>query len=160
MNNRTRIAALSLSASALVGIAMHEGFRGNAYDDGVGVQTIGFGTTRNANGTPVKKGDKITPERALVRLSAEVGVMEKELRACIGDVPLHQYEWDAITSLAYNVGTPTVCRGSVVRNLKGQPPNYTAACESIRKYVYAGGKVLPGLVKRREAEFKQCIGEG
>ncbi len=68
MNNRTRIAALSLSASALVGIAVHQGFRGNAYDDGVGVQTIGFGTTRNVDGTPVKKGDKITPERALVRV--------------------------------------------------------------------------------------------
>jgi lysozyme len=158
MDNRTRIAALSLSASALVGIALHEGFRGNAYDDGVGVQTIGYGTTRNPNGTPVKKGDTITPERALVRLSAEVGGLEKELRACIGDVPMHQHEWDAIVSLAYNVGAPAVCRGSVVRNLKGQPPNYTAACESIRKYVYAGGKIFPGLVRRREAEFKKCIG--
>jgi len=84
---------------ALIGIANHEAFRSRAYDDGVGVQTIGFGTTAG-----VKPGDTITVERALIRLGQDVGRFESEMRRCIGDVPLYQHEWDAYVSLAYNIG--------------------------------------------------------
>lgn len=151
--NRTRIAGLSLSAAALVAIANFEGFRDRAYDDGVGVQTIGYGTTEG-----VKPGDRITPERALIRLLADADKMQRELRACIGDVPMYQHEWDAYVSWSYNVGTGAACQSSLVRKLKAG--DYAGACAELLRWDYAGGKRLAGLTKRRQAEHQQCMGGG
>jgi len=120
---RRHVAGLALSAMALIGVANHEAFRSKAYDDGVGVQTIGFGTTRNADGTPVKRGDTVTVERALIRLGQDVNRFESEMRRCIGDVPLYQHEWDAYVSLAYNIGYGGFCKSTIVRRLKQSPPD-------------------------------------
>jgi lysozyme len=152
--NRRHVAGLALSAVAMIGIANHEGFRSRAYDDGVGVQTIGFGTTAG-----VKKGDTITVERALIRLGQDVGRFEQEMRRCIGDVPLYQHEWDAYVSLAYNIGYGGFCCSTIVKRLKQNPPDYNEACQAILLWNKAGGKVWPGLVKRRQAEYRQCMGE-
>ena len=152
---RVRLAALGLSASALVGLALHEGFRDRAYDDGVGVQTIGFGTTAG-----VKTGDRITVERALIVLLADVDRRQKDMKACLGDVPLTQGEWDAYVSFAYNVGVGGFCRSGVVQNLKKTPPDYEAACEALLEWTRAGGQVMAGLVKRRRDEYALCMGLG
>lgn len=149
---RQKVAALVFSASALVGLALHEGFRGKAYDDGVGVQTIGFGTTEG-----VERGDTITVERALVRLADGVEVRERQLRACIGDVLMHQHEWDAIVSWAYNVGTSAACSSTLVRKLKAG--DYPGACAELLRWTKAGGRELRGLVTRRQAEYRTCMGE-
>jgi len=74
------IAGLALSAVGLVSIATWEGFREAAYDDGVGIQTIGFGTT-----TGVKKGDRVTVEKALIALNDDAKGMQEEMRTCLGD---------------------------------------------------------------------------
>lgn len=153
--NRNAIAGLSLSAMALIGIANHEKFVGHTYKDAVGVNTIGYGTTAG-----VKPGQTITPERALIRLGQDVGQFEKEMKACLpADLPLYQHEWDAYVSLTYNIGTGAFCRSSIVRKLKQAPPDYSGACESILLFNKAGGKVLKGLVVRRQAEYKLCKGE-
>lgn len=148
---RRRVATLSLSAAALVGIALHEGYRDAAYDDGVGVQTVGFGTTAG-----VKSGDRITPERALVRLLADADRMQTDLRACVGEVPLHQHEWDALVSWAYNIGTGAACRSTLVKKL--QTRDYPGACQELLRWTRAGGRELPGLAKRRQAEYQLCMG--
>lgn len=149
---RVQIAALSLSAAAFVGIAVHESYREKAYlptpDD---VPTIGFGTTDG-----VKMGDKITVERALVRLLTDADKFQIELKRCIGDVPMHQYEWDAFVSWAYNVGTGAACRSTLVKKLKER--DYAGACAELSKWVYQAGKKLNGLVKRREQERAMCEG--
>lgn len=152
--NRRHVAGLALSAVALIGIANHEAFRSKAYKDVVNVATIGFGTTAG-----VKPGDTITVERALIRLGQDVGRFESEMRRCIGDVPLYQHEWDAYVSLAYNIGYGGFCKSTIVRRLKQNPPDYRGACEAILMWNKAGGKVWPGLVKRREAEYRLCKGE-
>jgi lysozyme len=149
--SNTRLAVAVFSAAALIGLATHEGFRDRAYDDGVGVQTIGFGTTEG-----VKPGDTITVERALVRLGADVSKFENRLRECIGPVPMHQYEWDSVVSWAYNVGTGAACSSTLVRKL--QVGDYTGACNELPRWNKAGGKVLRGLVNRREAERRLCLG--
>lgn len=149
--SRNSVAAMVLSATALAGIAMHESFRGNAYDDGVGVQTIGFGTTKG-----VKKGDKITVERALLRLSEEADEFKAAIGECV-KVPLAQHELDAYVSLAYNIGTGAFCKSTLVKKLNAE--DYAGACKEILRWNRAGGKVLKGLVNRREAEFKKCVGE-
>jgi len=155
---RLIVATLSFSAASLITLAGYEGYRRHAYDDGAGVQTVGYGSTVYADGkTPVKAGDTLTPDRALITLGAHVSRTEAALRDCIGPVPLAANEWDAYVSLAYNIGTRAFCKSGVVRALHATPPNYTGACAQIRRWVYAGGKTLPGLVKRREAEYRLCM---
>lgn len=144
---------LTVSALALAGIAGFEGYRRHAYDDGVGVHTVGFGTT-----TGVRPGDSLSPERAVLRLAQVADRMGREIARCIGDVPLHQHEFDAYVSLAYNIGPGAFCRSTLVRRLRQTPPDYTGACREILRWTRAGGRVLPGLVKRRQAEHAQCVG--
>lgn len=151
--NKTRItvAALAVSAAALVGIATHEGYRGEAYRDAAGIPTIGYGETAG-----VKMGDKTTPERALVQLLESTEKHADAIRQCI-HVPLYQHEFDAYISLAYNIGTGAFCRSTLVKKLNAK--DYARACEEIKRWNRAGGKVLPGLVKRREAEYRMCMVE-
>jgi lysozyme len=146
-----RSVGLALSAAALIGLAGWEGFRDKAYDDGVGVQTIGFGSTAG-----VKRGDTITVERALVKLGADVAKHEQGLRACIGAVPLYQYEWDAYASWAFNVGTGAACGSTLVKRLRSG--DYAGACRELLKWNRAGGRVLRGLTLRRQSEYKTCTG--
>ncbi len=151
--NKVRLAAgaLTVSAAVLVGIASFEGYRSEAYRDAVGIPTIGFGET-----TGVKMGDKTTPERALVQLLESTEKHADAIRKCI-NVPLYQHEFSAYTSLAYNIGTGAFCKSTLVKKLN--QGDYEGACAEIKRWNRAGGKVLPGLVKRREAEYKMCMGE-
>ena len=150
---KSRIAAYSIaiSAACLVGIATHEGYRSEASKDAVGIPTLGFGETAG-----VKMGDKTTPERALVQLLESTEKHADAIRQCI-HVPLYQHEFDAYISLAYNIGTGAFCRSTLVKKLNAK--DYAGACEEIRRWNKAGGKVLPGLVKRRDVEYRMCIGE-
>lgn len=102
---RTPAIFITVSALTLAGIAGWEGYRRTAYDDGVGVQTVGFGSTTHADGRKVARGDKMSPERALVRLGQDVDRVQREMKACLGPVPLYPHEWDAYVSLTYNIGT-------------------------------------------------------
>lgn len=148
---RAAIATLSISASLLVGIALHEGYRGEAYIPVKGdVQTIGFGQTAG-----VKAGDKTTPERALVRLLADVNSHSEGIKACI-KVPLYQHEFDAYSSLAYNIGVGAFCRSTLVKKLNAG--EYASACAEILRWDKFQGKPLKGLTLRRQAEYKTCMG--
>ncbi len=148
---RNKIAALSLSAAALVGIALHEGYRDTAYIPVPGdVPTIGFGTTQG-----VKPGDKITPPQALVRALADVQKYEGAIKNCVG-APLYQHEYDAYTSLAYNIGPNAFCDSTLVRLLNQE--RYEEACQQILRWDKFRGQPLPGLTKRRQQEYAQCLG--
>ena len=151
MRTRQIAAALTLSASALVGITLHEGYRDTAYIPVPGdVPTIGFGTTEG-----VKMGDRITPLKALARALSDVQKFEGALKQCVR-VPLHQHEYDAFVSLAYNIGSGAFCGSTLVRKLNAS--DYAGACAEIDRWTYAGGKRLPGLVKRRAEERARCEG--
>jgi len=151
--NKVRIAvsALALSASALVGIAVHEGYSPVAYRPVPGdVPTIGFGTTDG-----VKMGDRTDPVQALTRKLADVQRFEGALRQCVR-VPLHQHEYDAFLSLAYNIGPGAFCGSTLVRLLNaGQ---YREACDQILRWDRFQGQPLRGLTLRRQAEHRQCLG--
>lgn len=153
MIDKTRaiVTGLALSATALVSIATHEGYRSDAYLDSVKVPTIGFGTTEN-----VKLGDKIDPVKALQRKIADVQKFEGALKQCV-TVPLHQYEYDAYISLSYNIGSKNFCGSTLVKKLNAG--DYDGACKQILRWDRAGGEQLLGLTRRRQAEYKQCIGE-
>jgi lysozyme len=154
---RSSIAALALSASALVGMAIHESYRGEAYhatadEKARGISTLGFGTTKG-----VKPGEKTTPERALMRLLADANEFERAVKGCV-TAPLYQHEYDAYLSLTYNIGATKFCGSTLVRKLNAQ--DYTGACREILRWNKQSGRVLNGLVKRREDEYKQCMGNG
>jgi lysozyme len=150
-NGRNAVAALVLSASALIGIALHEGYMGEAYIPVPGdVPTIGFGSTSG-----VKMGDKITPPRALVRLLDDVNSHSNGIKACI-NVPLYQHEFDAYSSLAYNIGVGAFCKSTLVKKLNAE--DYPGACKEILRWNKFKGKPLRGLTIRREGEYKQCMG--
>jgi lysozyme len=158
-SNRTLITGMGASAIAVALIVGFEGYSGKAYDDGVGIQTVGFGSTHHEDGAPIKPGDTVTPQRAVVMLAHDADAIARELAACIGEVPLHKHEWDAFVSWAYNVGSAAACRSTLVRKLKQQPPDYEGACRELLKWTRAGGRELPGLVRRRQAEFRLCMGQ-
>ena len=152
MKARIVIGALTLSASALVGIAVHEGYRGEAYIPVKGdVPTIGFGTTDG-----VKPGDRIEPVQALVRKLADVRRFEGALQQCVR-VPLHQHEYDAFLSLAYNIGPGAFCGSTLVRRLNAG--DYAGACAEILRWDRFRGEPLRGLTLRRQAENRQCLGQ-
>ncbi|AKH36884.1 MULTISPECIES: lysozyme [Nitrosomonas] len=152
MQNK-RNALISLSAAALVAIAWSEGYREHAYDDGIGVQTIGFGTTSG-----VKAGDKTDPVRALGLLYRDANEMVTQLSrpSCIGDVPVYQHEADAFISLTYNIGASAFCKSTLAKKLKQNPPDYAGACTEILRWNKAGGRALAGLKKRRQQEYELC----
>lgn len=167
---RSALGVLVLAASTLVGIAVHEGYKGEAYIPVPGdVPTIGYGTTAG-----VKMGDKTTPVRSLQTLLNEIeDVYAAGIRKCV-TVPLHQHEFDAYVSLAYNVGVGAVCRKADKRTVddQGRPKlpepdrlidvlnkgDYDEACRRIKSFNKFQGKVIRGLAIRREAEYKQCMG--
>lgn len=151
MKARIVIGALTLSASALVGIAVHEGYRGEAYTPVKGdVPTIGFGTTAG-----VKPGDRIEPVQALVRKLQDVQKFEGALKQCVR-VPLHQYEYDAWMQFTYNVGPSAFCNSTALRKLNSG--DYAGACDEMLRWVYVDGRKVQGLVNRREAERQLCLG--
>lgn len=151
-NARVVLAALTLSAASLVGIAVHEGYRGEAYIPVAGDRpTLGFGDAQG-----VKPGDKTDPVRALIRLNSQVSQFQIDLKACIGDVPMHQHEWDAVVSWAFNIGSSAACSSTLVRKLKAY--DYEGACNELLRWNKFQGKPLAGLTKRREAERKTCLG--
>lgn len=148
---RYAIAGLSLTAAGLVGILNYEGFSDTAYIPVPGdVPTIGFGSTKG-----VKLGDTITPEKAIERAYRDIRNTESAIHKCV-HVPLSTSEYDAFTSLAYNIGTSAFCSSTLVKKLNAG--DYDGACAEIKRWVYVKGQVVPGLVNRREKEYRKCMG--
>lgn len=151
MNSRIVIAALSLSAAAFGGLVAYEGYSDRAIIPVPGdVPTIGFGSTDG-----VKLGDTTTPPKAVARALQDVAKFEGAMKQCV-TVPLHQYEYDAFVSLAYNIGPTAFCGSTLVRKLNAQ--DYAGACLEIKRWDRFHGKPLRGLTLRREQEYRKCIG--
>ncbi|ACO74987.1 Lysozyme [Laribacter hongkongensis HLHK9] len=100
-------------------------------------------------------GDRITSPKALARALTDVQKFEGALKQCVR-VPLHQHEYDAFVSLAYNIGSGAFCSSTLVQKLNAG--DYAGACAEIDRWTYAGGIRLPGLVKRRAEERARCEG--
>ena len=148
---RVAVAALSVSAATLVGIAVHEDYRGEAYVPVAGDKpTIGFGETSG-----VRMGDRTTPVRALIQLQRSAERHAQAVRDC-APVPMYQHEFDAYVSLTYNIGTVAFCNSTLARKLKAL--DYEGACREILKWDKFRGRPLSGLTKRRQEEYRLCTG--
>ena len=140
---------MHVSPSGVDLICNFEGLRLKAYDDGVGVWTIGFGTTKYPNGIRVKKGNTCTLDQAKAYMQNDLKSFEQTVNNTV-KVPLNQNQFDALVSLAYNIGSTAFKNSTLVRQLN--EGNYKAAANQFNVWVNAGGKRMQGLVNRRAAE--------
>lgn len=136
---------MHISTAGLLLVEEFEGFSATPYQDSVGVWTIGFGTT----GADVSPLPRFLSRRDAQDLLARKLAEKYEPSVNGLGVPLNQNQFDALVSLAYNVG-PGVMGWQIGRDLLAR--NYGAASADFMHYVYAGGQVLQGLVNRRNAE--------
>lgn len=121
-----------------------EGFRNEAYLCPAKVWTIGYGTTRN-----VQPGMTITESQGQELLQDDLVVFEKAINEQV-KVPLTQNQFDALVCFVYNVGQGNFKSSTLLKKLNAG--EYSAVPEELQKWTKGGGKVLPGLVKRRQAE--------
>lgn len=129
-------------------IKQFEGFRPEAYQDSVGVWTIGYGTTV-INNQPVKQGMTITQEQALQLVQQQVNKLWSQIESIL-KVKINDNQMNALIDFAYNLGFGSL-RNSTLMRLVNES-KFEEAANQFPRWVYAGGKVLPGLVRRREAE--------
>ena len=127
-------------------IKAHEGLRLDAYLCPAGVPTIGYGHTYN-----VKMGDRITEEQAEKFLIDDLAVAEREVNRYGFD--LTQNQFDALVSFVFNVGVGNFRSSTLLKRLKANP-NDPDIANQFKRWVYGNGKVLPGLVRRRNEEAK------
>ncbi|WP_227061841.1 lysozyme [Acinetobacter pittii] len=130
-------------------ITSFEDTRTKAYDDGVGIWTIGIGTTVYPNSVKVKQGDTCTLEQAKTYFKHDLAKFEKTVNESVTS-PLNQNQFDALVSLTYNIGSGAF-RGSTLLKLLNKG-DYKGAADQFLVWNKAGGKVMKGLVRRREAE--------
>ena len=125
---RTAIGALVLSAAGLIGLVSHEGYRDRAYAPIPGDRpTVGFGSTFNPDGSPVKMGDTVTPQKALRMSLAHIGKDELQLKRCVTGT-LSQQEYDILVDFAYWRGSGGACRSEVVKAINRG--DYVASCNA------------------------------
>ena len=135
------------------GLALIKEFEGcklAAYQCPAGIWTIGYGSTRYGDGTPVTKGRTLPNEgAALELLKATMGKYEKAVNGL--GVELTQNEFDALVSLTYNIGAGNLASSTLVKMLKSGD-NKAEIAKQFLRWDKANGKPLAGLTSRRNAE--------
>ena len=140
---------MKTSSSCTSLIREFEGFVASAYLCPANVWTIGIGTTVYPNGAKVKKGDKCTQDQALEYLQHDLRSFEKTVNDSV-KVPLSQNQFDALVSLAYNIGSGAFKNSTLLKKLNAK--DYAGAADQFLVWNKGGGKVLKGLIRRRDAE--------
>ena len=142
---------MNVSEKCLALIREFEGFRSEPYLCPAGVPTIGYGSTRYEDGTPVTlKDEPIDQARANAIMRTTLAREYEPAVQRYVKVPLTQGQYDALVDFAYNAGAKNLLQSTLLKKLNSK--NYAGASKEFEKWVYGGGKVLPGLVRRRKAE--------
>lgn len=144
------LAALGAGAVALAVplVARYEGTVLRSYRDPVNVLTSCTGHT----GPELRDGQTFTREQCEEMLYQDLA-RHADALSCI-TVPLTDGQRAAFVSFAFNVGDEAFCRSTLVR--KANSGDMDGACAELSRWTYAGGKQLPGLVRRRAAERQLC----
>lgn len=138
--------------AALALIKEFEGLRLDAYPDpahGWSVPTIGFGHTSAAGAPVVKRGMRITTADAEAILRRDLGQYERAVSSLV-KVPLTENQFGALVSFTFNLGAGSLKSSTLLRKLNAG--DHAGAAAEFPRWNKAGGKTLPGLVRRREAE--------
>ncbi|HJC23183.1 MAG TPA: glycoside hydrolase family protein [Candidatus Eisenbergiella merdavium] len=130
-------------------ITSFEGCRLTAYQDSVGVWTIGYGHTSG-----VYQGMTITEEEAIAFLRQDLKTAENAVNSYV-TYAINQSQFDALVSFTFNVGTGNLSSSTLLKKLNAGDIN--GAANEFDKWIYAGGEVLEGLVRRRAAEKQMFL---
>ncbi len=145
---------MKASAETVAMIAEFEGFMPRWYPDpahGWKVPTIGYGHT-DAAGYPRYAHDKgliLTKDNAKMILARDLVQYERAVEAAV-KVPLNANQFGALVSFTYNLGDGNLAKSTLLRKLNAG--DYAGAASEFLRWNKAGGKVLPGLTRRRSAE--------
>ena len=137
--------AMTTSALGIALIRQFEGLRTCAYLDAAGIWTIGYGHT----GDEVRSGARIDAAQADALLRQDLGKAEETVRSLVTQA-LAQASFDALVSFVFNVGASAFAGSTLLRRLNAGDVEGAAA--EFERWQYAGGRVLPGLLRRRIAE--------
>lgn len=135
---------MQISKEGLSLIKKFEGFESRAYLCPAGVWTIGYGHTKD-----VKEGDEWSQTHAEHMLEVELEEFCEYVNKMV-EVPLEQYQFDALVAWVYNLGAGNFKESTLLRVLN--QGDYDDVPHQIKRWNKAGGRVLQGLVRRREAE--------
>lgn len=136
---------MNISEKGIKLIKNFEGCRLEAYKCPAGIWTVGYGHT----GSTVHQGLKISQSEADSLLKTDLIIHCNNVSKLV-KVPLNQNQFDALVSLEYNIGYGNFSRSTLLKLLNTK--NYKDAAEQFAVWRLGGGKILPGLVKRRKAE--------
>ncbi len=140
---------MQTSEKGIALIKQFEGCKLTAYQDSVGVWTIGYGWTQPVEGKPIRAGMTIKQETAERLLKTGLVSYESDLSRLV-KVGLTQGQFDALVSFTYNLGARSLSTSTLLRKINAG--DYTGAADEFLRWNKAGGKVLNGLTRRREAE--------
>ncbi len=132
-------------------IKIFEGFRALPYQDAAGIPTIGYGHVI----LPGESWTHITEEEGEKELRKDVLIAENAVNRLI-TVPLEDYQFDALVSFTFNVGERNLARSTLLKMVHAE--RHQDAVKEFDKWVYAGGKKLKGLIRRRAAEAEMYAG--
>lgn len=140
---------MQTSEKGIALIKQFEGCKLTAYQDSVGVWTIGYGWTQPVDGKPIRAGMTIKQEAAERLLKTGLVSYESDVSRLV-KVGLTQGQFDALVSFTYNLGARSLSTSTLLRKLNAG--DYAGAADEFLRWNKAGGKVLNGLTRRREAE--------
>lgn len=140
---------MQTSEKGIALIKQFEGCKLTAYMDSVGVWTIGYGWTQPVDGKPIRAGMTIKQETAERLLKTGLVSYESDVSRLV-KVGLTQGQFDALVSFTYNLGARSLSTSTLLRKLNAG--DYAGAADEFLRWNKAGGKVLNGLTRRREAE--------
>jgi lysozyme len=139
-----RSSNMNISQEGLSLIKRFEGCELEAYKCAAGVWTIGYGSTKG-----VKEGDTVSQEEADKLLLHEMEEYEGYINDMV-NVDLEQNQFDAMVSWVFNLGPTNLKASTLLKVLNAK--DYEGVPAQIKRWNKAGGKVLQGLIRRREAE--------
>jgi GH24 family phage-related lysozyme (muramidase) len=119
--------------------------------------TIGWGSTRDFQGKPIKLGTVWTQEQCDRKKAEDMAKFEAEVRDILDGAPTTQGQFDALVSFAYNIGSDDLRKSTLMRLHKRG--DYAGAQKQFARWNRAGGAVMRGLTRRREAEAALYRGE-
>jgi lysozyme len=140
---------MKVNTAAINLIKQFEGLRLKAYLCPAKIWTIGYGHTAMAGPPAPKSGMTITEAEASAILVQDVSKFAQGVAAMI-KVPVTENQFGAVVSMAFNVGLGAMGKSTLMRKLNAK--DYAGAANEFMKWTKASGKVLPGLVRRRQAE--------
>lgn len=143
------VALAVIGAPGLALIKDFEGVRYKPYRDPVGIATVCYGHTGKDVDAALILGTVYTPAQCDAILVEDIRVHRAGLNKCVR-VTLNENQWDALTSFAFNLGVAKACGSTLVRYVNAG--RFYSASLEFPKWNKAGGTVLRGLSRRREAE--------